>query len=51
MVFHDGGKAEDFHFSEIDSLEFNMNFAIDYVSLAQAVAVKLQIHATRGGCQ
>ena len=41
MVFHDEGTAANYNFTEIDSLEFNMNFETGYMSRDQAMAVEL----------
>ena len=49
MVFSHKGEAENSLFAKIDSLKFNMNFKISYVSLAQVVAEELWINESRGG--
>ena len=41
MVFSHKREAENSLFVKIDSLQFNMNFKISYVSLAQVVVDKL----------
>ena len=48
MVFSHKGEAENSLFAKIDSLQFNMNFKISYVSLFQVVAEKLWINESRG---
>ena len=48
MVFSHKSEAENSLFAKIDSLQFNMNFKISYVSLFQVVAEKLWINESRG---
>ena len=40
MVFHHGGEATNSFLLAIESLKFNINSEISYVSLAQVVAVR-----------